>query len=98
MFRWLAALVSLVAIIAGGLFYLAAHSTPPSIAIEQPGATIGQKATLAILAGAPGARFSKLTATLEQNGKSYPLYSLDAPQSATVAPADADHLRISREI
>src|SRR5438552_14119330 len=97
MLRWFAALVILLAVIGGTLFLVVSRSAPPTVTIEQPTAAVGQNARLAIVAGAPGAKFTTLTAKLEQNGKTFPLYSLDASQSATVAPVDADHIRVSRE-
>ena len=49
-------------------------------------------------AEAPNARFTELAITLEQNGRTVPLFALNSPQGATVAPVNGNQLRISRPI
>lgn len=94
MFRWLAILMVLVLLVAGGLFVAAGRGAAPSLSIDKPERAIGQRSELQVTAGAPGGRFTSLTITLEQNGKSIPLFALDTPQSATTSQPDADHLQI----
>jgi hypothetical protein len=89
----------IVAAIAGAAGYLiAGRGAAPSIAIEKPDKAIGRTGTLQVTAGAPGGRFTALAIALEQNGRTTPLFSLDAPQSAAQSRIDDDHLRISRDI
>ena len=49
-------------------------------------------------AGAPKARFTTLTITLEQNGRTTPLFTLAGSSAPTVTTIDQDHLRITRAI
>jgi murein DD-endopeptidase MepM/ murein hydrolase activator NlpD len=96
MFRWLAALVVVAIFTAVALYVVAGRGAPPSLSIDKPARVVGQKSELQVTAGAPGARFTSLTVTVEQNGRVIPLFALDTPQSATLAQPDADHLRVSR--
>ena len=96
MLRWIAVgLVVVVVLLGGGLFFVAGRGAPPSLSIDKPLSAIGQRTELQVTAGAPGARLASLVITVEQNGKSTPLFTLDAPQGATVVPSDADHLRVT---
>ena len=96
MIRWLALVVIILLAAAGGLFLAAGRAAPPSIEITRPDRLVGQAGTLEVVVGAPGGRLESLTMALEQGGKTYPLFSMDSPEDATIAQADADHLRISR--
>lgn len=103
MFRWLAFFVFLAAAMAGGVYFAAGQTTPATVSIDQPTGPIGQAGTLQVTAQVPRARFSKLEAVLEQNGKVFPLFSLADPNQATISGADAkrtdlDHLVITRPI
>ena len=49
-------------------------------------------------AEAPDARFTSLAITLEQNGKSTPLFTLGNGAAAKVEPAAANRIRITRPI
>src|SRR4051812_29011972 len=96
MLRWFAGLVLAALLVAGALFYIAGRGAPPSLAIDKPSRIVGQKNELQVTAGAPGGRLLNLTVTLEQNGRTIPLFSLDTPGAATVAQPDADHIRVTR--
>ena len=50
---------------------------------------VGQTGDLEVTADAPKARFTALTITLEQNGKSTPLFKLGDPQAARSTRVDA---------
>src|SRR5262245_55625097 len=98
MFRWLVALVVLVALAAGAAYFVAGRGAPPQLTINQPARVIGQSGSLDVTAEAPKAKFTALSITLEQNGKTVPLFALDNPQQATVAPVGVNQLRITRPI
>jgi len=87
MLRWLGILVVLVLVALGCTYYIAGRQAPPLITINKPSGTVGQRSTLAI--DARGARMATFTASLQQNGKTVPLFSLDAPQSAKVDRSEA---------
>jgi murein DD-endopeptidase MepM/ murein hydrolase activator NlpD len=96
MLRWLAGLIFLALIVAGGAYVVAGRGAPPTISIDKPDRPVGQKSELQVTAGAPAGTLSSLTISLEQNGKTTPLFTLDAPQSAAMTQSDPTHIRITR--
>jgi murein DD-endopeptidase MepM/ murein hydrolase activator NlpD len=98
MFRWLLALVVLIALAAAGAYLVAGRGAPPQVTIEKPDRVVGLSGALDVTAAAPNATLTALTITLEQNGRSYPLYTLDGAQTATVTRVDPDTLRVSRPL
>jgi murein DD-endopeptidase MepM/ murein hydrolase activator NlpD len=98
MLRWLAGLLFVAALAAGVTYVIAGRGAPPVIAIAKPDRFVGQAGTVDVTAAAPKARFTALSVTLEQNGKSTPLYSSASPGTATIANVDANTLRITRPI
>lgn len=95
MLRWVGFLFFLLLGMAGFTYWSAGQTTPPTISIEQPAGAVGQQGTLQFTAGVGRAIFAGLGATLEQNGKTFPLFTLEAPGTATVKRIDADHLQVS---
>src|SRR5882672_399244 len=98
MFRWLAALLVLLALAAGVAYIVAGRGAPPRVTINQPTRVIGQTGSLDVTAEAPNAKFTTLAIALEQNGKTVPLFALDNAQQATVANLDANQLRVTRPL
>src|SRR3954463_3237202 len=96
MLRWLAGLIFLALIVAAGAYVVAGRGAPPTISIDKPDRPVGQKSELQVTAGAPAGTLSSLTISLEQNGKTTPLFTLDAPQSAAMTQSDPTHIRITR--
>src|SRR5438105_14649405 len=86
--RWLAGLVLLILAALGAAFLIAGRGTPPVLRIDKPERIVGQAGTLEVVAEAPRARLTTLTITLEQNGRTLPLFSLDGTQSADVTQVD----------
>ena len=99
MFRSLALIVILLLLaLAGGSYIAAGNTTPATIVIDQPVGPIGARGTLEFTAGASRGRFTRLEAVLDQNGRTFPLFTINAPGDATVKRLDADHLQITRPI
>jgi murein DD-endopeptidase MepM/ murein hydrolase activator NlpD len=98
MLRWLAGLLFIVVLAAGVAYFAAGRGAPPRLTINQPNRAVGQSGTLEVTAEAPNARFTALAVTLEQNGRSVPLFLLNGTQNATVAQVDRNQLRISRPL
>ena len=89
MLRWFIGLLVLVAVAAGAAFWVAGRTAPPRITIEKPDRAVGQAGSVDVTVEVPNGRLSSLVINLEQNGSQVPLYSLDAPQSATVTQTAA---------
>ena len=102
--RWLLGLLLILAVTAACTYYVAGRGAPPHLTINKPDRPIGQVGALDITAEAPNAKFTTLTITLEQNGKTVPLFTLDgapgapANKDATVTQVDRNQLRISRPL
>jgi len=97
MFKWLVALVLIVGLALASLYVIAGRGVPPHLTIEKPDRFVGQAGALDVTADAPNARFTALTITLEQNGRTYPLFTLNGT-TATVTRVDPNQLRVSRPI
>jgi murein DD-endopeptidase MepM/ murein hydrolase activator NlpD len=93
--RFLAGLLLVAAVAIGVLYVVAGRGGPPRITIEQPSRAVGQSGTLDATVETPPGVLTALTVTLEQNGRTTPLFVLGG-QSATVTRTDSTHLRISR--
>ena len=98
MARALVVLIILALVALGGAYVVAGRGAPPRLTIEKPERVVGQSGTVDVSAVAPKAKFTALSVTLEQNGKTIPLYSLAEPRSATVTQPDPNQLHISRPI
>jgi len=73
--RFLFSLILLAVVILGITYYLAGRAAGPVITINHP-SVIGQEAPLDVVVQAPDGRLDELTIQLEQNGKTFPIYSL----------------------
>ena len=98
MLRWLAGLVLALLVLFGAMFWEAGRAAPPQITIQQPTRIVGQTGSVDVIVEAPGGRLTSLTMSLEQNGRTIPLFSLEGQQSATVTQIDRDHIRVSRPV
>lgn len=98
MFRWLLALLVVLALAAAGVYVVAGRGAPPQITIEKPDRVVGQSGTLEVTTAAPKAELTALSIVLEQNGKAYPLFTLDGAQTASVTRVGPDRLHVSRPI
>jgi len=107
MFRWLFGLLLILALAAGVTYVVAGRGAPPRLTINKPDRPVGQAGTLDVTAEAPNTKFTTLTIALEQNGKSVPLFALDASAGAASATAskdasvtaiDRNQIRISRPL
>lgn len=95
MFRWLAFLLFLLLAIAGGAYIAAGFTAPATIVIEKPDGLVGQQGTLQFVAGAPRALFTTLSATIEQDGRSFPVYTFDGSDQSSAERVDAEHMRVA---
>ncbi|MDP1568698.1 MAG: M23 family metallopeptidase [Vicinamibacterales bacterium] len=79
--RLLVRLVLLVLVLgtvtAGVLYYRAGSEPGPTLEIRSPERVIGQRGSLELLVGAPGGQLTRLDVTLDQNGRSLPVFALE---------------------
>ncbi len=108
MLRALSILVVVALLVFGGVYLVAGRGAPPQLTITKPERVVGQTGTVDLIAGAPNAKFTRLTVVLEQNGKSIPLVDLTAadrgqippggPAGVTVTALDRNRIDVSRQI
>ena len=88
-----------LAIIGGGAAWFWAGRQPaPTVQFRQPDKFIGQNSTLELMVQTPQGQLSRLDVTLEQSGKSFPVFALNQPAQATTRQDSADRLFVMRPI
>jgi len=80
-------LLILAVIVGGGAWLWAGRMAGPTLELKQPEKFVGVGTTLELRASSPDGQFSRLDVTVEQNGKSWPVYSLDQKAASTADPA-----------
>src|SRR5688572_26581999 len=96
--KFLASLVLILLLVAGGAWVFAGRQPGPSIEIGKPEKFVGVSTPMEVVVGAPGAAFSSVRVVVEQNGKQFPVYSQAEPGKAEVKQDGADRVRITRDI
>ena len=83
-----------------GAYYMAGSQPGPSLDIRSPEKYVGQNTPLEFFVESPGGVFSRIDATLEQEGQSTPVFSTDPSQqpAGEVKQASADRMWIIRPI
>jgi murein DD-endopeptidase MepM/ murein hydrolase activator NlpD len=87
----------LAVIVAGGAWFWAGRSTGPTISIKQPGQFVGQNSSFEMMVEAPEGKFSAVDVTVEQGGKTFPVFTLDQPQG-TIKQESAERIYVMRPI
>jgi len=86
-------------VVGGGAWLWAGRMAGPALDLKQPEKFVGAGTSLELRAESPDGRFSRLDVSVEQNGKSYPVYTLDGQQnSASVTPDPAKQVFVMRPI
>jgi murein DD-endopeptidase MepM/ murein hydrolase activator NlpD len=85
-------------IVGGGAFFWAGRMTGPDLQLKQPEKFVGVETPLELRAASPDGKFSRLDIVVEQNGKSYPVFSLDNPQGASTTTDAAKQMYVMRPI
>jgi peptidase M23-like protein len=102
MFRWLIGFVILVLALAGITYVVAGRGAPPAITIAQPQRVVGQTGTLEVTIQAPNGRLASLAVTLEQNGRTTPLFDLadglTGTDRGTVTQSGPDTVKYTRPL
>ena len=96
--KFLVVVAVLAALVGGGAWIWAGRAEGPQIEIRQPEKFVGQATPLELVVESPDGQFSRVDVTLEQAGKSFPVFSLDQPAQGSVKQEAAERLYISRQI
>lgn len=95
--RFLVFLFVLAILVGGVAWFWAGRSAGPTITIRQPGKFVGQNSSLELLAEAPEGKFTAIDVTVEQSGKSFPVFTLDQPQG-NMRQESAERLYVMRPV
>jgi murein DD-endopeptidase MepM/ murein hydrolase activator NlpD len=94
--------ILVIAVVGGGAaWFWAGRSAGPTIDIRQPGAFVGQTSTLEMALETPDGKFSRVDVSVEQNGKTFPVFAFDEGSLAGaegVRQDSADTLYVMRPI
>ena len=96
--KLLSFLIVICIVAVGGAWFWGGRMAGPTLQLRQPDKFIGQATPLELMVESPGGKFSRVDVTLEQNGKSFPIFTLDQQNSATVKQETADRLYVMRQV
>ena len=98
--RALLVLLVLGLLLGGGAYFMAGSQPGPSIDLRSPDKFVGQTSQLEFFVEAPGGKFSRVDAVLEQEGKSTTVFTMDpgTQPAGEVKQASADRLWIVRPV
>ena len=96
--RKLLLFVVVLAAVAGGAWLWAGRAEGPRIDLRAPERFIGQATPLDVRVESPGGEFSRVEVTLEQGGRSHPVFTLEQPSQATVKQETAERIYIMRPV
>lgn len=88
----------IVVALSGGLYMGAGRSPGPTIAIHQPSSFIGRTAAFEATIDSTDGLLTSATATIEQGGSSYLLFSLSTPAEAQITQETETRIRITRDL
>ena len=91
---------ALALLLAGGsvVYYYAGQEPGPLVKIEKPAAIGGGPVALDVTVDSVGTALRRLDVSVEQQGRVFRLFSLDAPGEARFVQETADRIRITQEI
>jgi len=93
--KFIGLLLVIALLVAAVAWFWAGRSPGPTIMIRQPGAFVGQNSSLEMMVDAPGGKFSAIDATVEQGGKTFPVFTLAQPQG-DIRQESAERLYVMR--
>ena len=96
--RFLTIVLVLALVVGGAGWFWAGRQEGPAIEIRQPERFVGQATPLDLVVESPGGQFSRVDVILEQDGQSYPVFSLNQPAQGDVRQETAERLFIMRRI
>lgn len=94
--RVLVTILILLAIGAGGAWWLSGRGEPPAIEFAQPGKLIGQRGDLTVVVKTPAGKLTELKVNLEQGGKTIALF--DLAKDAALLKREGDQVTFTRKI
>jgi murein DD-endopeptidase MepM/ murein hydrolase activator NlpD len=96
--RFLGTLVVAALVVTGGAWWWAGRAEGPAVDLKRPDKFIGRATALELSVQAPNGQFSTVDVTLEQNGQTHAVFSLDQQGQSQVRQETADRLYVMRPI
>jgi murein DD-endopeptidase MepM/ murein hydrolase activator NlpD len=102
--KFILLVVVIAGVVSGIAWFWAGRGAGPTIDIRQPGQFVGHTSTLEMAVDAPGGTFSRVDVVVEQNGKTFEVFTHDEGSlvspggSGVVAQENADRLYVMRPI
>jgi murein DD-endopeptidase MepM/ murein hydrolase activator NlpD len=96
--RIVVVLLLVLAIVAGGAWFVAGREGPPVIAIEKPDRFLGRTGEVDVLVTVPGGALSELNVQLEQEGRVTPLFAVGQGGTSALTQEAADRVRVTRAV
>jgi biotin carboxyl carrier protein len=96
--RFLATLLVLALVGLGGAWWWAGRAQGPAVDVKQPGKFIGRATALEMSVQAPEGQFSRVDVSLEQNGQTHQVFSLEQQGESQVKQEAADRLYVMRPV
>jgi murein DD-endopeptidase MepM/ murein hydrolase activator NlpD len=96
--KFVGVLLILALVASLGAWFWAGRAVGPTLEIRQPDKFVGQATALELMVEAPEGRFSQIDVSVEQNGKTLPVFALGQPSQADVKQDSAERIYISRPI
>jgi murein DD-endopeptidase MepM/ murein hydrolase activator NlpD len=96
--KFLVFLLVVAAVVFSGAWVWAGRQSGPAIEIRQPGRFIGRNGTVELVVQAPGGVFSGVDVAVEQNGKAFPVFTMDAQKPDASKADSAEKMYVMRPI
>ncbi len=96
--RFLLTVIVLAGVAAAGAWFWAGRQPGPTVTIRGPEKFVGQNTSLDLMIDSPGGQLTQVAATLEQEGKTFPVFALDQSSQLNPSADNADRLYISRPV
>ena len=96
--RFLGLVVVLGAVGLGAAWWWAGRSPGPAVDLKRPGKFIGRSTAVELSVHSPGGQFSGLDITVEQNGRTHEVFTLEQQGNSQVRQESAETLYVMRPV
>src|SRR5687768_15639246 len=96
--RFLATVAVVGLVMLGGAWWWAGRMDGPAVDLKTPQKFIGRATAMELSVQAPGGQFSRVDVTLEQNGQTYPVFTLEQQGQSQVRQETAERLYVMRPV
>ena len=95
--KFILLLLVIAGVAVGVAWFWAGRMPGPAIEVRQPTRFIGQATTLDMAVDAPDGQFSRVEVVVEQNGKTFPVFSSDAQDASPAGSGESTQAGVKRD-